>query len=128
MSDVLARICADKRSYVADRKAAVPLAVLEKRAKAAPPTRGFRAALEAKAASEGLALICEIKRASPSKGLIREDFNPPALARAYTAGGAACLSVLTDRPYFQGQDDDLIAARNACKLPVLRKDFMLDPY
>lgn len=128
MSDVLARICADKRSYVAERKAAVPLAVLERRVKTVLPTRGFRAALAQRAASDGLALICEIKRASPSKGLIREEFYPSALARAYAAGGAACLSVLTDRPYFQGQDDDLVTARNACKLPVLRKDFMLEPY
>jgi indole-3-glycerol phosphate synthase len=127
VSDVLRRICADKATHVAVRKRAVPLGALEARTATAGSPRGFHAALTA-AAAKGFGLICEIKRASPSKGLIRKDFDPPELARAYRAGGAACLSVLTDEPYFQGQDDDLKTARAAADLPVLRKDFMLDPY
>jgi len=134
MSDVLARINDDKRAHVARRKDAVPLSALERRAAEAPPPRGFAAAL-ARAAGTGKpagagrpALIAEIKKASPSRGLIRADFDPPALARAYQAGGAAALSVLTDTPYFQGRDEDLAAARAAVDLPVLRKDFILDPY
>jgi len=128
MSDVLAEICAEKRAHVARQKAACPEAVLRARLDAAPVLRPFAAALEARATDGGYGLIAEIKKASPSKGLIRADFNPPSLAQAYEAGGATCLSVLTDTPYFQGSDDDLRAARAACHLPVLRKDFILDPY
>ena len=128
MSDVLAEICAEKRAHVARQKTVWPEAVLRAEIDAAPVLRPFAAALEARATDGGYGLIAEIKKASPSKGLIRADFNPPSLAQAYEAGGATCLSVLTDTPYFQGSDDDLRAARAACHLPVLRKDFILDPY
>lgn len=123
----LAEICARTREYVAACRAKRPMKEL---AASLPgtPARGFARALRETAASGRPALIAEIKRASPSKGLIRADFDPPALARAYEAGGATCLSVLTDRPYFQGADEYLIAARAAVGLPVLRKDFTLDPY
>jgi indole-3-glycerol phosphate synthase len=127
MSDVLARITDDKRAHIAQRQAAVPAAALEQRIAAQLRPRGFAAAL-ARARGARPALIAEIKKASPSRGLIRADFDPPALARAYDAGGAAALSVLTDAPYFQGRDEDLGAARAAVGLPVLRKDFILDPY
>lgn len=127
-SDVLQRICADKLAHVAAAKRRLPLVHVEERARAAAAPRGFQAALQ-KTTDEGrFALICEIKKASPSKGLIRPDFDPPELARAYCAGGATCLSVLTDEPYFQGADIYLEAARAAAPLPCLRKDFMLDPY
>jgi indole-3-glycerol phosphate synthase len=128
MTDVLAKICADKRAEIERRKRLRPLDAVIAEARRASPPRGFRAALERKAASGMPALIAEIKKASPSRGLIRADFDPATLARAYLAGGAACLSVLTDEPYFQGRDDYLTQARAAVALPALRKDFMLDIY
>ena len=128
MSGVLGQICDDKRRHVARCKQLRPLGGLEAAARAAPPVRAFRGKLAAAVAEGRYGLVAEIKKASPSKGLIRPDFDPPALAAAYERGGASCLSVLTDAPYFQGADEYLAAARDAVTLPVLRKDFLLDPY
>ena len=128
MSDILARILATKRREVDEAKARIALDPLREQAKAASAPRGFASALRAKVAAGKPAVIAEIKRASPSKGLIRADFDPARIARSYEANGAACLSVLTDREYFGGSPDDLRSARAACGLPVLRKDFIIDPY
>ena len=127
MADKLSEICDTKRIEVAERKSRTTFSQLDSTAAAQTAPRGFEAALRAKAAT-GFALIAEVKKASPSKGLIRADFDPAAHAAAYQAGGAACLSVLTDAHYFHGHEDYLIAARAACDLPVLRKDFMVDPW
>jgi len=126
MTDMLEKICSDKRAEVAQRAQAKPFAVIDAAARKAPPPRGFVDALKEKIAQGAVGLIAEIKKASPSAGLIRPDFSPAQIAAAYEEGGAACLSVLTDQPYFQGRNEDLIAARTASSIPVLRKDFMLD--
>jgi indole-3-glycerol phosphate synthase len=126
--DILKRIVARKVEEVAQRKRSRPLAALRDAVDAAPAPRGFADALATRISAGEPAVIAEIKRASPSKGLLREDFRPADIARSYEQGGAACLSVLTDRDFFQGDDAYLVQARNACALPVLRKDFVIDPY
>ena len=128
MSDVLRRICDDKREHVAQSKQKRSLGELEQAVRTTSAPRGFAAGLAKSVDLGGYGLIAEIKKASPSKGLIREVFHPAALAKAYEKGGASCISVLTDTPYFQGNDEYLVEARSAINLPVLRKDFMVDTY
>jgi indole-3-glycerol phosphate synthase len=126
--DILERILARKREELEASRAAVPLAEMQRRALAAPQPRDFVAALRAKIAARRPAVIAEVKKASPSRGLLRADFDPAVIAHGYEAGGAACLSVLTDRDFFKGDPAHLAAARGACSLPVLRKDFITEPY
>ena len=128
MTDILNRILARKTEEVAERRSRLPLAELAARIPDLPETRGFAAAVEAKIAAGLPAVIAEVKKASPSKGVIRSDFDPAAIAKSYEKGGAACLSVLTDSDFFQGSEAFLQQAREACTLPVLRKDFIIDPY
>lgn len=128
MSDILQRILATKRAETAAARRLVSIDEIERLARAAPPPRDFVQAIHTKVAAGNTAVIAEIKRASPSKGVLRQDFDPAAIAQSYEAGGAACLSVLTDREYFQGAPEHLCAARAACTLPVLRKDFIVEPY
>ncbi len=128
MSDVLQRIVQRKHEEIAARRAALPLPEIAARAADAAPVRGFAAAIQARIAAGDAAVIAEVKKASPSKGVIRPDFHPADIARSYAAGGAACLSVLTDIDFFQGADAYLQQARAACALPVIRKDFLIDPY
>lgn len=128
MTDILNRILARKTEEVAERSAHLPLAELSARIDGLAPTRGFAAAIEAKVDQGLSAVIAEIKKASPSKGVIRPEFDPAAIARSYAKGGAACLSVLTDKDFFHGSEEFLRQARDACELPVLRKDFVIDPY
>lgn len=128
MADILERILARKREELEAARAAVPLAEMQQRAHSAPPQRDFVRALRSKIDAGRPAVIAEIKKASPSRGVLRADFDPAAIARSYEAGGAACLSVLTDRDFFQGAHEHLAEARSACALPVLRKDFITEPY
>lgn len=127
-ADILQRILQTKQQEIAERSAQRSLAQVQELAIAADPVRGFLRAMQSKIQAGQAAVIAEIKKASPSKGVIRADFDPPSIAQSYARGGAACLSVLTDKPYFQGHENYLQAARAACTLPVIRKDFMIDPY